>query len=177
MPSIISPIVDSLSPETPLSIINPEKINNNTNITIDLSNIVLVTNDIFGPNNWELSQTSPYKIAKVIVNWGDGYENTYNIGIVEENEEWIKNIGPHYYNNNESKEYIIKIKIYDSVSNLYSLDILVDILAQSISDLDIEFEPKKSVYNGELATVIFNITTNQDSTFNKSKIPIISVLT
>ena len=87
-----------------------------------------------------------------------------------------KNICEHTYNIANTGLKTIKITIIDSIDNIYKLEINVDVIPCSISDLDITFDIKKAIYNGKNNAVIMKIN-DEGNNFEYSNTPIVAVLT
>lgn len=152
---------------------------NNTDFLLDLSlikfNLKLGTNII----------ESSFKPIKIEVNWGDStseyaYSLTNNAREtwLYSIQDWYYNIGPHRYNfltENLGNKFII-VKIYDSSGNLFGFKIGINILSQAFFNLNAELDIKKAVFNGEIASVIFQLNPTNGSVIENFKTPIISVL-
>lgn len=130
---------------------------------------------------------STFKPLKVEVNWGDNTTSEYFYNITTESQSstwlrdlqnWLQNIGPHRYNflNNDIGNKNIIIKIFDSSGNVFGFKILLDILSQSIYNLNLEIDIKKAVFNSETASVVFKLDTVGDSIIENTKIPVVSIL-
>lgn len=153
---------------------------NDTEIVINLESINYYL-------NYDDIVPSSFKPLKVEVSWSDNTTSEYFYNITDNSnpevwlsnlQNWLKNIGPHRYNFStpEIGNKTIVVKIFDSSGNIFGFKILLDVLSQSIYNLNLEIDIKKAVFNSETASVVFKIDTVGKSIIKNTKIPVVSIL-
>ena len=182
MEIITLPVIDL---DEDIKIINIDKpIINNSTIQLDLSNLNFSYIAKINEYGWAKTEINQYDIININIDWGDDTQNIYDIPIIRfedeeiilKNNSWYKNICEHTYNIINTGFKTIKITIIDSINNIYKLEINVDVIPCSISDLDITFDIKKAIYNGKNNAVIMKIN-DEGNNFEHSNTPIVAVLT
>lgn len=151
-------------------------VKNNTSLLLDLYSIFYDSSDNF---------LYPFKIIRVVVDWGDGNTSEYNYKInptginwLSDINNWLMNIGPHYYEVNVENNISdhINVKVYDSIDNLYEINIKRKIGIQNIFDIGLEMEVVKAAFSNNYSTVLLKTNNINNNPIYNTNIPLISVL-